>query len=279
MSRYSIQDLLEIMARLRDPENGCPWDLAQTFDTIAPYTIEEAYEVGEAIAQRDMDELPQELGDLLFQVVFHAQMAAEQGAFGFDDVVDAICEKMVRRHPHVFSDANIEDADAQTRAWEEHKRREREEKALQKGETPSILDGVAMGYPALLRAFKLQKRAARVGFDWPEAEPVIDKLQEEMAELAAEITHAAEKGGNKGRIEAELGDILFAYANLARFLDVDPEAALRGANRRFETRFRRIEELLAEQGASMSDQPIEALEKLWQQAKRDLKESEKELEK
>ena len=270
MSNYTLSDLLNIMRRLRDPVNGCPWDLEQDFDTIAPYTIEEAYEVGEAIADRDMEALKDELGDLLFQVVFHAQMANEAGTFSFADVVEAVCEKMISRHPHVFAGASVESADAQTTAWEEHKKRERDEKARTGGEVPSALDGVAKGYPALMRAVKLSKRAARVGFDWPDTTRVLDKLNEEMAELTDELVLAAQSGANQEAIESEFGDILFAYANLARFIDVDPERALRGANRRFEQRFRRIERLLAEQGQRPEDQTLEDLENLWQQAKREL---------
>lgn len=270
MSDYTLSDLLNIMRRLRDPVNGCPWDLEQDFDTIAPYTIEEAYEVGEAIADRDMEALKDELGDLLFQVVFHAQMANEAGTFSFADVVEAVCEKMISRHPHVFAGASVEDADAQTTAWEEHKKRERDEKARTGGEVPSALDGVAKGYPALMRAVKLSKRAARVGFDWPDTTRVLDKLNEEMAELTDELVLAAQSGANQEAIESEFGDVLFAYANLARFIDVDPERALRGANRRFEQRFRRIENILAEQGQRPEDQTLEELENLWQQVKREL---------
>ena len=270
MSDYTLSDLLNIMRRLRDPVNGCPWDLEQDFDTIAPYTIEEAYEVGEAIADRDMEALKDELGDLLFQVVFHAQMANEAGTFSFADVVEAVCEKMISRHPHVFAGASVEDADAQTTAWEEHKKRERDEKARTGGEVPSALDGVAKGYPALMRAVKLSKRAARVGFDWPDTTRVLDKLNEEMAELTDELVLAAQSGANQEAIESEFGNVLFAYANLARFIDVDPERALRGANRRFEQRFRRIENILAEQGQRPEDQTLEELENLWQQVKREL---------
>jgi MazG family protein len=271
MARHGIDDLLSIMRRLRDPEGGCPWDREQDFDSIAPYTIEEAYEVAEAIADKDMPSLKDELGDLLFQVVFHAQMAAEAGDFTFDDVVDAICDKMLRRHPHVFADATVEDADAQTAAWEDHKKAERAEKARAEGRVPSTLDGVAQGYPALMRAVKLSKRAARVGFDWPEAHQVLDKIEEETRELAEEMD-ALEKGAdNRAEVEAELGDILFAYTNLARFLDVDPERALRGTNRRFEQRFRRIEAILARRGERAEDKSLEELESLWQQAKRELR--------
>jgi ATP diphosphatase len=271
MAQHSIDDLLSIMRRLRDPKQGCPWDKEQDFDTIAPYTIEEAYEVAEAIAEKDMPSLKDELGDLLFQVVFHAQMAAEAGEFDFGDVVDAICGKMLRRHPHVFGDATVEDADAQTLAWEAHKTRERDEKARAEGRAPSVLDGVAQGYPALMRSVKLAKRAAQVGFDWPDAAQVLDKIQEETIELAVEMADARAGADNHDKLEGELGDILFAYTNLARFLKVDPERALRGTNRRFEQRFRRIESILAARGERPQDKSLEDLEDLWQRAKRELR--------
>ncbi|MGE0668949.1 MAG: nucleoside triphosphate pyrophosphohydrolase [Sphingomonadales bacterium] len=271
MAQHSIDDLLTIMRRLRDPKDGCPWDREQDFSTIAPYTIEESYEVAEAIEGRDMPALKDELGDLLFQVVFHAQMAAEAGEFDFGDVIDAICGKMLRRHPHVFGDATVEDADAQTLAWEEHKRRERDEKARAEGRVPSVLDGVAQGYPALMRSVKLAKRAAQVGFDWPDASQVLDKIQEETLELAVEMADAKAGARNHDKLEGELGDILFAYTNLARFLKVDPERALRGTNRRFEQRFRRIEEILIARGERPQDKSLEELEDLWQRAKKELR--------
>ncbi|TDI59249.1 MAG: nucleoside triphosphate pyrophosphohydrolase [Alphaproteobacteria bacterium] len=266
-----MSDLLQIMQKLRDPSGGCPWDIEQDFDTIAPYTIEESYEVAEAIAQKDMEGLKDELGDLLFQVVFHAQMASEQGAFTFDDVIEAVCEKMTRRHPHVFGDASIEDADAQAMAWEQHKEAERTEKARAAGQVPSVLDGVALSYPALLRSVKLSKRAARVGFDWPNAEPVLDKLNEEMLELAEELVRKSNGKDNQADIESELGDILFAYTSLARHLKVDPEQALRGTNDRFERRFRTIEKILADQGKRPEDQSLDELEALWQTAKQQIR--------
>jgi ATP diphosphatase len=270
MTQHSIDDLLAIMRRLRD---GCPWDRAQDFASIAPYTIEESYEVAEAIAEGDMAALKDELGDLLFQVVFHARMAEEAGHFGFADVVEAICTKMLRRHPHVFGDATVEDADAQTLAWEAHKKRERDARARAEDRVPSVLDGVAHGYPALLRSVKLAKRAAQVGFDWPDARQVLDKIEEETAELAAEMDAAADGADNREALEAELGDILFAYTNLARFLKVDPEQALRGTNRRFEQRFRRIEAILAARGERPQDKSLQELEDLWQQAKRELRDA------
>ena len=217
-----IDALLAIMARLRDPEGGCPWDLEQNFETIAPYTIEEAYEVADAIEQGDMAELRDELGDLLFQVVFHARMAEELKAFDFNDVVRAICEKMIRRHPHVFGDEEQREAGAVKGRWEEIKA---EEKAAKQKKLESILDDVPLSLPALTRAVKLQNRAARVGFDWPDTSLVIDKLNEEMLELSTELA----QGGDADRIEDEMGDLLFVYANLARHLKVDPEKALRRA--------------------------------------------------
>jgi MazG family protein len=254
--------LLEIMARLRDPEHGCPWDREQNFSTIAPYTIEEAYEVADAIARRDPAALKDELGDLLFQVVFHARMAEEAGMFAFDDVAGAIADKMERRHPHVFGAAEVASVAAQNEAWEAHKAAERRDRALATGVAESVLDGVAQALPALLRADKIQKRAARIGFDWPDARPVFDKLKEEIAELETELQKPAERRA----LEDEMGDILFAAANLARKLDIDPEAALRHATAKFERRFRRVETLAADHAVG-SDR--DALEALWQRIKRE----------
>lgn len=258
----SLDRLLKMMVRLRDPQRGCPWDREQDFSTIAPYTIEEAYEVADAIARSDMAALKDELGDLLFQVVFHARMAEEQGLFAFEDVAAAIADKMERRHPHVFGDVRIDSAAAQGEAWEEHKAAERRDQARQSGTAVSVLDGVALGFPALLRADKLQKRAARIGFDWPDARPVFVKLKEEIAELESEL----HKRGERDALEDEMGDILFAAANLARKLDIDPEAALRGATAKFERRFRRVEMLAAERDAKGD---LELLENLWRQVKRE----------
>jgi ATP diphosphatase len=252
--------LLAIMARLRDKATGCPWDRAQDFASIAPYTIEEAYEVAEAIAENDMASLKDELGDLLFQVVFHARMAEELGEFAFDDVAAAIAEKMLRRHPHVFGDATVADAAAQTTAWEDHKAGERRQKAG--GQPASALDGVGVALPALTRAEKIQKRAARIGFDWPDTAPVFAKIDEEIAELKQAI-----EGGTASRIEDELGDLLFAVANLARHLKTDPETALRNATRKFERRFRRVEERIAEAGKSPSDASLDEMEAEWRRAK------------
>ncbi len=257
-----LDRLLEIMARLRDPERGCPWDREQDFSTIAPYTIEEAYEVADAIARGDMAALKDELGDLLFQVVFHARMAEEKGLFGFEDVAGAIAEKMERRHPHVFGAVQINSAAAQNRAWEEHKAAERRDRAQASGAAESVLDGVALALPALLRADKIQKRAARIGFDWPDARPVFDKLKEEIAELESEL----QKPAGCRALEEEMGDILFAAANLARKLDIDPEAALRHATAKFERRFRRVETLAAERAVGSG---LDALEAVWQQVKRE----------
>ena len=254
--------LLGIMARLRDPETGCPWDREQSFATIAPYTIEEAYEVAEAIASGDREALREELGDLLFQVVFYAQMASERGWFNFADIARGISDKMVRRHPHVFGDASVESADAQVEAWEATKKRERTEKAAAKGLLPSALDGVPTPLPALTRAEKLTKRAARVGFDWPQADQILDKLQEEFDELREEV-----RGGDKSRITDELGDVLFSWVNLARVHGVDSEDALRGTNQKFERRFRRIEALLKERGKTPQESTLAEMEALWQQAK------------
>ncbi len=255
----SIARLLEVMARLRDPDGGCPWDLEQNFATIAPYTIEEAYEVAEAIRQGDMEVLREELGDLLLQVVYHAQMAAEAGSFTFADVARGIADKMVRRHPHVFADDAVATAAAQTVAWEAQKAAERAAKDGAAG----ALDGIPLALPALTRADKLQRRAARVGFDWPRAAQVLDKIEEEAAELRAAM--AEDDAG--GHIAEELGDLLFAYANLARHLGVDAEAAVRAANAKFERRFRRVEALLAEQGRAPESAGLDVLDRLWDQAK------------
>lgn len=259
----NIDRLLEIMARLRAPIGGCPWDLEQNFHTIAPFTIEEAFEVADAIEQNDRAALLDELGDLLFQVVFHAQMAREEGAFDFDAVAGAIADKMVRRHPNVFADDEVATAAAQTIRWEDHKEAERAGKAAAEGRAASALDGVARGIPALTRALKLQKRAARVGFDWTEATQVLDKIEEEIAELRAELTENAKPA----RIEDELGDLLFALVNLARRLETDPEAALRHANAKFERRFRRIEAFLTEAGRCPAEASLDEMEALWQAAK------------
>jgi ATP diphosphatase len=245
------------MARLRDPNGGCPWDLEQTFHTIAPHTIEEAYEVADAIEQGDMTALKDELGDLLFQVVYYAQMAREAGEFDFDAIAGAITDKMIRRHPHVFGDVTVESADAMVLRWEDQKAVEREAKAAAEGDAPpSVLDGITGGLPALTRAIKLQKRAARVGFDWAEAPDILDKIEEEIGELRAELGEA-----DKARLQDELGDVLFAMTNL--------ETALRGTNAKFDRRFRRIEALLADDGRTPDQSNLDEMETLWQRAKRE----------
>lgn len=255
--------LLSIMARLRDRTSGCPWDREQNFRTIAPYTVEEAYEVADAIERGDFAALREELGDLLFQVVFYAQMGSEEGRFTFADIAGDIADKMVRRHPHVFGDAEIKTAADQTRAWEDHKAAER---AIGL-EEPSALDGVPLALPALTRAEKLQKRASRVGFDWPEAAQVLDKIEEEIAELRAEIGGAAAPKPNP-RIEDEIGDLFFALVNLARHLGCDSEQSLRGTNAKFERRFRAIEAALARDGRNCADATLDEMEALWVAAKR-----------
>jgi MazG family protein len=256
----AIDRLLQIMARLRDPQRGCPWDLEQTFATIAPYTIEEAYEVADAIERADSSALRDELGDLLFQVVFHSRMAQERGSFAFDDVVAAICDKLERRHPHVFGSAQIDNAAAQTVAWEEQKRLERERAGK------SILADVPLALPALTRANKLGKRAAQVGFEWPNVTGALDKLDEELGELRQELTEQA----GAAQITDELGDVLFCIVNVCRYLDVDPEVALRGANTKFERRFGYVEQRLREQGRSAREATLEEMDQLWDEGKKRL---------
>ena len=253
--------LIDIMAKLRDKNTGCAWDVAQNFSTIAPYTIEEAYEVADAIQRADMDELKEELGDLLFQVVFHSQMAREAGAFEITDVVEAINAKMIRRHPHVFGDESSRTEDQQVAAWEVIKAQERAAKG-QPEDSASALDGVALALPALLRAEKFQKRAARVGFDWTEADDIFDKLAEETGEVREAI-----ETGDTDKIEDELGDLLFVAANLSRRLNVDPEQALRRANAKFERRFRAMEGLAEQDGQDFAALDIDAQESLWQRVK------------
>ncbi len=257
-----IDRLLAIMARLRDPDGGCPWDLQQTFATIAPYTIEEAYEVADAIERGDRSDLKDELGDLLLQVVFHARMAEERGDFRFDDVATAICEKMIRRHPHVFADTKFADVDQQSKAWEDIKSQER----AAKGRNASILDDVPVGLPALTRAVKLSKRAARVGFVWKRTEDVLAKLDEEVEELRVEI-----RAGDLDKAREELGDLLFVCVNLARDLEVDPEDALRAANAKFVRRFRFIERALQAEGKRPDQSTLEEMDGLWNAAKADEK--------
>lgn len=261
--RYSLDDLLAIMARLRDPERGCPWDLKQDFASIAPYTIEEAYEVADAIDREDWRDLRDELGDLLLQVVFHAQMARDRGLFEFADVAQAISEKMVRRHPHVFGEVRYADVEAQKRAWDEIKAAERA--ARGEPDDESALAGVSHGLPEWKRAVKLQQQAARVGFDWPDAGPVLDKLAEELDEVRAEFA----AGSDPDRLEDEIGDVLFVAANLARHAGVDFSKALRRANAKFERRFRGMERLAAAEGDTLAGKPLAEQEALWRQVKLD----------
>lgn len=265
--KRGIDELLRIMAALRDPVGGCPWDLEQDFSSIAPYTIEEAYEVADAIDRDDMDDLKDELGDLLLQVVFHAQMAMEAGAFDFGDVCESICDKMTRRHPHVFAGASIEDAEAQTAAWEIQKQAER---AAKHPADDSALAGIARGLPEWQRAVKLQSRAARTGFDWSDHRPVIAKLREELDELEVEFEARAATPGDadvQSRLREELGDVLFVAANLARHAKVDTGDALRAANRKFETRFRAMEILAAREGSPFSQLGLAGQETLWRRVK------------
>ena len=255
--------LLEIMAKLRDPQGGCPWDLEQSFRTIVQHTIEEAYEVADAIEQDDLESLKSELGDLLFQTVFYAQMAREAGSFDMADVIRGLNDKMIKRHPHVFGQVSIADAEQQTHAWEKQKAEERAAQAAAKGLKPSAIDGVIPGLPALTRAEKLQKRAARVGFDWPEPAQVLDKIAEETQEIRA----ALEEKLPRDSVAEEIGDLLFAVVNLARHLQIDSEGALRAANRKFERRFRRVEEILAAQGKEPAGSTLDEMEAAWVEAK------------
>ena len=265
---HGVARLLAIMARLRDPISGCPWDVQQTFASIAPYTIEEAYEVADAIERGDMHDLRDELGDLLLQVVFHARMAEEDGRFAFGDVVTAICDKLERRHPHVFGDEPVVDAEDQSRQWERIKRSERDGK----GDTAdaSVLAGIARGLPEWQRAITLQQRAATVGFDWADYRPVIAKLQEEIDEVRAEFVAVADAPDDamaRARLAEELGDVLFVCANLARHAKVDPGSALRHANAKFERRFRAMERYAHDDGASLQSLPLDAQDRYWERAK------------
>jgi MazG family protein len=262
--RYGIEDLLAVMARLRDPKTGCPWDVKQSFATIAPYTIEEAYEVADAIARDDLDGLKDELGDLLLQVVYHAQMAAEDDRFAFADVVDAITAKMIRRHPHIFEDASLRESFESSGVWERIKAEEKSERGGTAG--ASILDDVPLALPGLTRAVKLQSRAARVGFDWPSLEPVLAKAEEEIGELKVAIASEG-AGAAPGKVAEEFGDLLFVMANLARHLSIDPEDALRGANAKFVRRFASIEDALRKDGRKPEVSSLEEMDALWDQAK------------
>lgn len=268
---YTLETLLTIMAALRHPETGCPWDIEQTFASIAPYTIEEAYEVGDAIARGDLADLKDELGDLLLQVVYHARMAEEQGAFDFAGVAAAISEKMVRRHPHVFGTAAQRRQGAAPGFWERIKAEERTEKQAERArlgvaapEGDSLLDTVPSNLPALTQAVKIQKKAARVGFDWPALPPVMAKLREELAEF-----EAAASAGNEIQMRAEFGDLMFSMANVARHLKIEPEDALGSTNAKFRRRFARVEQLAHDAGRSLEDASLEELDAFWEQAKRE----------
>ena len=260
-ARYSLDDLLAIMVRLRDPECGCPWDVQQDFSSIASYTIEEAYEVADAIDRRDWQDLRDELGDLLLQVVFHSQMAAEQGLFDFADVAHAISAKMRRRHPHVFGDVRYADLDEQKRAWEDIKTAERADKG--KLADDSALAGISAGLPEWKRALKLQQRAAGTGFEWTDPQPVLAKLVEEVDEVRAEFAN----GADPARLEDEMGDVLFVMVNLARHAGVDFSQALRHANAKFERRFRQMEQLAATEGGAFAERTLDEQEQLWRRAK------------
>ncbi len=260
----ALPRLLSIMAQLRDPQSGCPWDVEQTFSSIVPHTLEEAYEVAQAIADNDMTALQEELGDLLLQVVFHAQMAKEAGHFSFDEVAQTIGDKLVARHPHVFGEVEIVSAEAQEAAWEQMKAQER---AAKDEKSESILDGITPGLTALQKAVKLTKKAAKTGFDWPDSHSIFDKLAEETQELQEAMTNDEPSA----RLREELGDMLFVLTNLARHLKIDPEQALAESNHKFDKRFRQMEAIAAECGQKMSEQPLDALDELWEIAKRQVK--------
>ncbi|CCF19364.1 Protein mazG [Pseudorhizobium banfieldiae] len=264
-----ISRLIEIMKALRDPQSGCPWDIVQTFETIKPYTIEEAYEVADAIERKDLDDLCEELGDLLLQVVYHAQMAEEAGEFSFGDVVHAVTRKMIRRHPHVFAISDVDTPDAVKVQWDEIKAEEKRERAerrarrgIEEDFKAGYLGSVQRSQPALTEALKLQQRAAKVGFDWSEAEPILDKIEEEIGELREAL-----RGGQKDKVKDELGDLIFALVNIGRHVDADPEDALRGTNTKFRSRFRHIETELQKSGETLEAAPLERMEELWQAAK------------
>jgi ATP diphosphatase len=257
------------MSALRNPESGCPWDVVQTFETIKPYTIEEAYEVSDAIEREDMDDLCEELGDLLLQVVFHARMAEEAGEFAFGDVVEAITTKMIRRHPHIFARSDADTPDAVKKQWDEIKqaeKRERAERRARRGVTEDFnagfLGSVQRSFPALTEALKLQERAAKVGFDWSAAEPILDKIEEEIGELRVAL-----KEGDQGKVSDELGDLIFAIVNIGRHVKADPEEALRGTNTKFRRRFNHIEQTLEAEGNTLEAATLERMEEIWQAAK------------
>ncbi|HUY68776.1 MAG TPA: nucleoside triphosphate pyrophosphohydrolase [Alphaproteobacteria bacterium] len=267
----NIDRLIEVMARLRDPKGGCPWDLEQDFRSIAPYTLEETYEVVEAIEAGDPAAIKDELGDLLFQVVFHAQMGREAGLFDLEAIAGHVADKMIERHPHVFGDRNAETAEAVLANWEADKAKKREARARAENRAPSVLDGVSSALPAAAHAVKLQNRAARVGFDWTDARDILAKIKEEIGELEHEIGRNSGKDGNQAAVEDELGDVFFALANLARRLDIDPEQALRGTNRKFERRFREIERRLKAEGRTIGQASLEEMERLWGEIKNEEK--------
>ena len=263
---HNLASLLGIMRRLRDPEQGCDWDLAQTYETIVPHTIEEAYEVADAIERQDFQSLRDELGDLLFQIIFYSQLSQERSTFNFDDVVQGICEKMIRRHPHIFEMSEpVLNSQKTNRSWEVIKAEERVGRRdnSQRETEISVLDGIAKTLPSLFAALKLQQRAALAGFDWPEIKPVVDKIAEELEELRTEI----DEDGSSGKIEEELGDLLFACVNLARHLNINAEMALRNANRKFERRFRRVEALMGSLARDENKISLETMQTFWEQAK------------
>ena len=269
MKSSHIEELLNIMHQLRDPDTGCPWDCKQTFDSIVPHTIEEAYEVADAIRKKDFGELKGELGDLLFQVVFYAQLAKEQGLFEFQDIVDTLSEKLIRRHPHVFTDAKFADERAVSANWEAEKEKERALKAQTENKPESVLDNIPLALPALTRAYKIQKRCANVGFDWKTLTPVVDKIKEELDEVLFEVQRDdLSKADQQVRIEDELGDLLFANVNLVRHLSATPEQVLRQANDKFERRFHLVELEVLRQGKQMTDCSLEELEVIWQEIKK-----------
>ncbi|WP_372881548.1 nucleoside triphosphate pyrophosphohydrolase [Psychromonas sp.] len=264
MSTTNMQSLLNIMEKLRDPEKGCPWDIKQTFDSIVPHTIEEAYEVADAIEQKDFNELKGELGDLLFQVVFYAQLAKEQSLFEFNDIIETMNEKLIRRHPHVFTDIEFTNEEQVHANWEAEKEKERASKALSENKSDSVLDNIPLALPALNRAYKIQKRCANVGFDWDNLTPVIDKIKEEIDEVLVEVKRDdLTEQQKQERLEDELGDLLFANVNLVRHLKCNPEQVLRKANHKFEQRFRQVEQTVLKQGKKMSDCSLTDLDAIW----------------
>ena len=260
----SIEQLIEIMQSLRDPDNGCPWDLEQNFQSLIPYTIEEAYEVADAIEQNNLEDIKGELGDLLFQIVFYSQLAKEQNAFDFNDVAQAISEKLIRRHPHVFSDVKIKSSKEQTTEWEKIKQQEREKKSIKNASELSILDDVSRTLPSLMRSEKLQKRAATEGFDWPDISGVLIKVHEELGEVQQEL---ASQTQDKEKIEEEIGDLFFSCINLSRHAGLDAEQCVRKANLKFERRFRELEKIANKKGLQINEIKIDGLEKLWQEVK------------